>query len=104
MIAIINFVFYILSALIGLLIWAIIINAILSWLVAFDVINLRNRFVYNVANFLDRVTAPLMRPVQRFIPTLGGVDISPILVILVLMGTRDILLPALQGAILGLLI
>jgi len=104
MIAIINFVFYILSALIGLLIWAIIINAILSWLVAFDVINLRNRFVYNVANFLDRVTAPLMRPVQRFIPTLGGVDISPILVILVLMGTRDILLPALQGAILSLLI
>ena len=104
MIAIINFVFYILSALIGLLIWAIIINAILSWLVAFDVINLRNRFVYNVANFLDRVTAPLMRPVQRFIPTLGGVDISPILVILVLMGSRDILLPALQGAILGLLI
>ena len=66
---------------------------------AFDVINLRNRFVYNVATFLDRVTAPVMRPVQRFIPPLGGVDISPILVILVLMGTRDILLPALQGAL-----
>lgn len=104
MIAIINFVFFILSALIELLTWAIIINAILSWLVAFDVINLRNRFVYNLANFLDRVTAPLMRPVQRVIPSLGGVDISPIIVILVLMGTQRILLPALQTGLISLLI
>ncbi|MBC7167880.1 YggT family protein [Phenylobacterium sp.] len=101
MIAIIQFIFFIIGALIELLIWAIIINAILSWLVAFDVINLRNRFVYNVANFLDRVTAPIMRPVQRIIPTLGGVDISPIIVILILMGLQRFLLPALQGALIG---
>ncbi|OHB34161.1 MAG: hypothetical protein A2882_11820 [Phenylobacterium sp. RIFCSPHIGHO2_01_FULL_70_10] len=101
MIAIIQFIFFIVGALIELLIWAIIINAILSWLVAFDVINLRNRFVYNVANFLDRVTAPIMRPVQRIIPTLGGVDISPIIVILILMGLQRFLLPALQGALIG---
>ena len=101
MIAIIQFIFFIIGALIQLLIWAIIINAILSWLVAFDVINLRNRFVYNVANFLDRVTAPVMRPVQRLIPTLGGVDISPIIVILILMGLQRYILPALQGALIG---
>ncbi|MBA4794684.1 MAG: YggT family protein [Phenylobacterium sp.] len=101
MIAIIQFIFFIIGALIELLIWAIIINAILSWLVAFDVINLRNPFVYNVANFLDRVTAPIMRPVQRIIPTLGGVDISPIIVILILMGLQRFLLPALQGALIG---
>jgi len=101
MIAIIQFIFFIIGALIELLIWAIIINAILSWLVAFDVINLRNRFVYNVANFLDRVTAPVMRPVQRIVPTLGGVDISPIIVILILMGLQRYLLPALQGALIG---
>ena len=47
---------------------------------AFDVINLRNQFVYNVAHFLDAVTRPVLRPVQKIIPPLGGVDISPIIV------------------------
>ncbi|MFT4934201.1 MAG: YggT family protein [Pseudoalteromonas distincta] len=104
MIAIINFVFFILSALIELLTWAIIINAVLSWLVAFDVINLRNQFVYNIARALEAITAPVMRPVQRIIPPLGGVDISPIIVILVLMGVQRFILPAIQGALIGLFI
>jgi len=101
MAALINFVFFIVGALLQLLIWAIIINALLSWLVAFDVINLRNRFVYNVARFLDAVTRPVMRPFQKFIPTLGGVDISPIIVILVLQGIAMYLLPPLQGFLLA---
>jgi YggT family protein len=101
MAALINFVFFIVGALLQLLIWAIIINALLSWLVAFDVINLRNRFVYNVARFLDAVTAPVMRPFQKIIPSLGGVDISPIIVILVLQGVAIYLLPPLQGALLS---
>jgi YggT family protein len=84
MVPIIDFVFSLISALIQLLIWAIIINAILSWLVAFDVINLRNRFVYQFTRFLEAVTRPVMRPVQKIIPSFGGVDISPIIVILVL--------------------
>lgn len=102
MAAIIGFVFFILGALLQLLIYAIIVNAILSWLVAFDVINLRNRFVYSVAHFLDAVTQPVMRPVQRIIPPLGGVDISPIIVILVLGGIQSYLLPAAQIALLNL--
>ena len=102
MAAIIGFVFFIIGALLQLLIYAIVANAILSWLVAFDVINLRNRFVYNIAHFLDAVTRPVLRPVQKIIPPLGGVDISPIIVILVLGGIQNYLLPAAQIALLNL--
>ena len=102
MAAIIGFVFFIVNALLSLLVWAIIISAILSWLVAFDVINLRNRFVYSVAHFLDAVTRPVLRPFQRIIPSLGGVDISPIIVILVIYGIQGYLLPALRNFLIGL--
>ena len=88
-----QFLYFIVSSLLELLIWAIIISAIISWLVAFDVINLRNRYVYSAARFLDAVTRPVLRPVQRIIPPLGGVDISPIIVILVLQGAARYLLP-----------
>ena len=84
MAAIIDFTFALLQGLVQLFIWAVIISAVMSWLVAFDVINLRNRFVYNVARFLDAVTRPVLAPVQRIIPPLGGIDISPIIVIMVL--------------------
>lgn len=102
MASIIIFVFFILRSLLALLWWAIIISAVLSWLFAFDVINRRNQFVYNVATFLDRVTDPILRPFRRLIPPLGGVDISPIIVLLILTGVKDILLPALQNTLLGI--
>lgn len=104
MAAIIGFVFFILNGLLTLLIYAIIINAILSWLVAFDVINLRNQFVYNVAKFLDAVTRPILAPFQKIIPPLGSVDISPIIAILVISGVQRYLLPAVHGALLGLVV
>lgn len=88
-----SFLYFVVDGLLGLLVWAIIINAILSWLIAFQVINTRNRFVYSVVRFLDAVTGFVMRPVQRVIPPLGGVDISPIIVILVIEGARRYLLP-----------
>ena len=88
-----RFLYFIVDNLLGLLVIAIIISAVLSWLVAFDVINLRNRFVYNFSRFLDAVTRPILRPVQRVIPPLGGVDISPIIVLLVIQGIRLYLLP-----------
>ena len=90
---ILHFLIFIVRSLLGLLVWAIIISAILSWLVAFDVINLRNRFVYNVAHFLEAVTRPVLRPFQRFIPPLGGVDISPIIVILIIQGLLRYIIP-----------
>lgn len=88
-----SFIYFIIDALLGLLVWAIIISAILSWLVAFDVINLRNRIVYSIARFLDAVTRPILRPFQRLIPPLGGVDITPILALLVIQGLRIYILP-----------
>jgi YggT family protein len=69
---------------IGLMILFIIASAILSWLFAFDVINHRNRFVNQLAGFLDAVTRPLLEPFRRIIPSLGGIDISPIVVLLLL--------------------
>ena len=102
MVAIINFVFYILSSLLWLMSMAVIANAILSWLVAFDIINLRNRFAYSVAHFLEAVTRPVLAPFQRFIPTFGGIDVSPIVALLVLAGIRLYLLPAAHVALVGL--
>jgi len=89
----IHFLYAVIDGLLALLVLAIIVSAVLSWLVAFDVINLRNRFVYNVAHFLDAVTRPVLRPVQRIIPPLGGVDISPIIVLIVIQAFRTYILP-----------
>ena len=75
---------WLVSNIINLMIWFIIAQAILSWLVAFDVINYRNRFVYSVGSFLDQITRPLLEPFRRIIPSLGGIDVSPIVVILLL--------------------
>ena len=100
--AIITFIFFIVGALLSLLIWAVIVAAIISWLVAFDIINMRNIWVYRISRFLDQVTRPVLAPFQRFIPLFGGVDVSPIVAILVLVGIRSILLPAAENALLRL--
>jgi YggT family protein len=75
---------WLVNAVISLMIWAIIGTAILSWLFAFDVINHRNRFVNQLSNFLDALTRPLLEPFRRIIPSLGGIDVSPIVVLLLL--------------------
>src|SRR4051812_49018502 len=98
-----SFLYYIVDGLLGLFVVAVIISAVLSWLVAFDVINLRNRAVYSIAHFLDAVTRPVLRPVQKVIPPLGGVDISPIIVLLVIQGVRQFLLPLIFGPIIAVL-
>ena len=76
---------------ISLYVWMIIISAILSWLIAFNVINTYNQFVAMVRDFLFRVTEPALRPIRRFMPDLGGVDISPIVLILVLWFVRNLI-------------
>jgi YggT family protein len=98
-----SFLYFVVDGLLGLFVVAVIISAILSWLVAFDVINLRNQFVYNIARFLDAVTRPVLRPVQKVIPPIGGVDISPIIVLLVIQGIRLYLLPLAFGPIIAAL-
>src|SRR3954470_9752292 len=99
---VIHFIYFVIDSHLGLLALAIIVSAVLSWLVAFDVINLRNRFVYNVSRFLDAVTRPVLAPFQRFIPPLGGVDISPVVAIIVLQGIKIYLLPLLFRPLIAL--
>jgi YggT family protein len=77
---------------IDLYIWVVIASAILSWLIAFNVVNTSNRFVYTIADMLYRVTEPALRPIRNILPNLGGIDISPVIVILVLLFIRDVVL------------
>lgn len=83
---------HIVNVAIDLYIWALIISAILSWLVAFNVINTHNRFVYLVMDFLYRVTEPALRPIRRVIPSLSGVDLSPLVLIFILWFVQGVLL------------
>jgi len=68
-----------------LYVWLLIASAILSWLIAFNVVNTRNQFVASVAEFLYRITDPVLRPIRNLMPNLGGLDISPIILILIIM-------------------
>jgi YggT family protein len=77
---------------IDLYIWVIIASAILSWLVAFNVVNTQNRFVYMLADGLHRLTEPALRPIRRVVPDLGGIDISPIILILGLIFIKNVVL------------
>ncbi|HUC62958.1 MAG TPA: YggT family protein [Alphaproteobacteria bacterium] len=65
-------------------VWLVIAAAIMSWLIAFGVINTYNRFVYLVNDFLYRITEPALRPLRRIVPNLGGIDISPVILILII--------------------
>jgi len=88
-----GFLEFIIEQLISLMVLAIIVSAILSWLVAFDVINLRHPVARQIVMFLDAVTRPVLRPIQRIIPPLGGFDISPIIAIIVLQAAGQYLVP-----------
>ena len=70
---------------IDLYIWVVIASAILSWLVAFNVVNMNNRFVLSIADMLYRLTEPALRPIRSILPNLGGIDISPVILIIALM-------------------
>ena len=91
-------VLMLIDRIIDLYVWVIIISAVLSWLVAFDIVNMRNRFVYLVGDTLNRLTEPVYRPVRRFLPDMGGLDLSPLIVILGLWFLRDIMWELFQSA------
>ena len=69
---------------VGIYKWVLIASVVLSWLIAFNALNTRNRFVSICAEFLFRVTEPLLRPIRRFLPNIGGVDLSPLVLFFVL--------------------
>jgi YggT family protein len=84
-------VFEIVIMLLWVLSWIIIGQAILSWLVAFNVINTHNDFVRTLLQALDRITAPLYRPIRKILPDFGGLDFSPLVVLLILWGLQTLL-------------
>jgi YggT family protein len=75
----------------GLYVWVLLFSIIMSWLVSFNVVNSSNRFVYIVGDFLYRVTEPALRPIRRYMPDIGGLDISPIVLLLAIWFVRDVL-------------
>ena len=79
-----------LDSVISIYIWILIINAILSWLIAFNVLNTSNRLVYSLLDVSYKMTDPLLRPIRNFLPNLGGIDISPVVLILLLMFARNL--------------
>jgi len=89
---------FIFNTLISLIIAVVIINAIISWLIAFDVLNIRNQTVYRIVTALDGITEPMLRPLRRFIPNLGGIDITPIILIILLKALQIVVNGFLAGS------
>lgn len=81
----------ILYAVLDLYKWVLIISAILSWLVAFNVVNTRNRAIYTISDVLYRLTEPALRPIRNVMPNLGGVDLSPMALILVVIFAQSLI-------------
>lgn len=86
-----NSLLILIDTVIELYIWVLILWVILSWLIAFNVINTRNRAVYIIGDFLNRVTEPALRPIRRVLPNLSGLDLSPLVLILLLYFARNLL-------------
>ena len=84
-------IFILLDSIITIYLWIIIINAILSWLVAFNVLNTQNRFVFSVLDATYKLTDPALNKIRRFIPNFGSIDISPVILILFLMFLRNLI-------------
>jgi YggT family protein len=96
MFAILNLIANLIYMVATLYIWVLIVSAILSWLVMFNVLNTQNRVVYMVGDFLYRITEPALRPIRRFVPLIGGIDISPVVLIIALYVGRQFIIDLLR--------
>lgn len=97
----IELVFRLVSALLSLLWWAVLLAAVVSTLMSFGVLDSRNRIVWTIADFLYRVTEPVLRPIRNLLPNLGGIDISPLIVLILIGLIQGIVLPKIFFAIEG---
>jgi len=84
-------IFILLDSIITIYLWIIIINAILSWLVSFNILNTQNRFVFVVLDATYKMTDPALNKIRNFLPTFGSIDLSPVILILLLMFLRNII-------------
>jgi len=80
-----------LDSVVTIYIWILIINALLSWLIAFNVLNTSNRLVYSLLDISYKMTDPLLKPIRNFLPSLGSIDVSPVVLILLLMFLRNLI-------------
>ncbi|MEN9498221.1 MAG: hypothetical protein RIS83_40 [Pseudomonadota bacterium] len=92
--------FWLIDTALSLFVWALIIGAVISLLIAFNILDTRNRAVWAISDFFYRLTEPALRPIRRVMPNLGGIDISPVILILLLQAGR-ILLAEIQFGLLG---
>jgi YggT family protein len=83
-------ILYVILLVLDLYIWLLIAAAVLSWLVAFNVVNTRNQVVAMLGDFLYRITEPVLRPIRNMLPSLGGIDVSPVVLILIIILIKDI--------------
>ena len=81
---------WLILTIIDLYIWLLIAAAVLSWLIAFNVVNTRNPIVANVGEFLYRITEPALRPIRNLLPNLGGIDVSPVILIILLLFLKQL--------------
>ena len=77
---------------IDIYVWVLVISVMLNWLAAFNIINMSNRFIYLVGDFLYRITEPVLRRIRAFMPDLGGIDVSPVVLILILWAVQSMLI------------
>ena len=91
--------FWLAGTVIEIYIWMLIASAILSWLVAFNVVNARNQFVAMLGDFLFRITEPVLRPIRNMMPSLGGIDVSPVVVILIIILIKDLIVRYIYPAV-----
>ena len=88
------------SYLLTLYVYILIAAAVMSWLIAFNIVNPHNQVVRMIGQFLYAITEPVLRPIRNMLPNLGGIDISPVIVILIIILIQSVVIPALQRAML----
>ncbi len=93
--------FWLADQLISLYIWAVILAALFSLLASFNVLDTRNRIVWTIGDFFYRITEPALRPIRNLLPNMGGIDISPIILLLVLQAARMVLSSIYESVVLG---
>jgi len=92
--ALIDFAYFVINSLLGLLVFLVIAYAVVSMLIGFGIVNVRNRFAYTIWRALEAIGRPLLRPIQRILPSVGNLDFSPFVFIIVVGGIQTYLLPA----------
>jgi YggT family protein len=97
----ISTLFWLIDTVISLYIWVVIIAAVFSLLIAFGVLDTRNRAVWTIGDFLYRATEPALRPIRNILPNLGGLDLSPLVLLLLLQAARMLIGKLFEAVILG---